>query len=290
MTSIALLGTVPIVPVLLELNHKVGYILGPILGVMFIIAFFGMMSFLAWEKHRDIAHAQDVEKAKPAPKKRSRLMAVLTCAACRGAGSRRGAKAPPSAAATPAMGATPVKPGQAAAAQAGAGAGAGVSPGRDPRNLSPLNLFKGGKGASPAPAQAQGSNNFMTSNPVYGSTTPATPGSAASGARSPVADFFKRSSSQVCSDAMVHLICTPLPTINAHSCGRGLWLMVLTYIILLLLMDMADACCLLFQVSSLATRMSGGGRTPTAQGAGEGGAAVGQAAQMETPRGAATPR
>jgi hypothetical protein len=182
---------------------------------MFIIAFFGMMSFLAWEKHRDIAHAQDVESAKPAPNKRTGLMAVLTCAACRGGGggSRRGAKASPSAAATPVMGATPLKPGQAAATQAGAGAGAGVSPGRDPRNLSPLNLFKGGKGASPAPAQAQGSNDFMTSNPVYGSTTPASPGSAASGARSPVADFFKRSSSQVCSAAMVHLMCTPLPTI-----------------------------------------------------------------------------
>ena len=73
---------------------------------------------------------------------------------------------------------------------------------------------------------------------------------------------------------------------NAHSCGRGLGLrlMVLDYIILLLLIDVTDACCLLVQVSSLATRTSGGGRTPTAQGAGEGGA------QMETPRGAATPR
>ena len=86
-TSIALLGTVPIVPVDVTLPHKVGYILGPILGVLFIVAFFGMMSFLAWEKHRDVSKAQDVESNNPKagnkPGRFGALGGLLACLACR---------------------------------------------------------------------------------------------------------------------------------------------------------------------------------------------------------------
>ena len=204
-TSIALLGTQPIVPKDLELPHKLGYILGPILGVLAIITFFGAMAFLAYEKHRHIRDAQknqDVEAAKRKANKPSTLGAltgILTCAACRG-GKSRGAAAKPAgkAAATPPAGVSPAKqpqqttPNTRAAPAAGAPEG-GVSPTRDPRNLSPLNLFKSGKreaGAAQAPAQ----NDFMTSNPVYGSPSPATP---ASGGRSPVTDFFRSSSRKV---------------------------------------------------------------------------------------------
>jgi len=79
-----------------------------------------------------------------------------------------------------------------------AGAAAGVSPARDRRNLSPLNLFKGGKrDTSAAQPQAQNQNTFLTSNPMYGSNTPATPATPVSAGRSPVGNFFRSSSSKV---------------------------------------------------------------------------------------------
>lgn len=54
MQSVVLLATVPIVPVLVELNHKVGYIVGPTLAVLAIVAFFGTLLFLHLEKARDL--------------------------------------------------------------------------------------------------------------------------------------------------------------------------------------------------------------------------------------------
>ena len=61
--SIVLLATVPIVPVPIELNHKVGYIIGPTLAVLAIFAFFGTLFFLNLEKERDL-RASRGEKAK----------------------------------------------------------------------------------------------------------------------------------------------------------------------------------------------------------------------------------
>lgn len=61
--SIVLLATVPIVPVPVELNHKVGYIVGPTLAVLAIFAFFGTLFFLHLEKERDL-RASRGEKAK----------------------------------------------------------------------------------------------------------------------------------------------------------------------------------------------------------------------------------
>ena len=207
-TSIALLGTQPVVPTDLTLPHKVGYILGPILAVLAIVAFFGSMFFLAHEKHRNIRDAQDekdMEAGKHAghrPNRFGALAGILTCAACRG-GRSRGAAAKPAqkAAAAPAAGPSPAKQPQLATPKARAapatGAPEAVSPSRNPRNLSPLNLFKSGNrreaGANHPPAQ----NDFMTSNPVYGSRTPATPATPASGGRSPVTDFFRSSSRKV---------------------------------------------------------------------------------------------
>lgn len=239
-TSIALLGTVPIVPVLIEKNHTVGYVLGPILAVLAIASFFGAMAYLAYEKHRDIKDAQDVEGGKPKARRGglSALAGILTCAACRGGRSRRSAAAK-CAAPGAGAGAAPLKEQELTPNSKGAPA-AGVSPARDPRNLSPLNLFKGGRrtgGAAAAPAVAQ-NEDFMTHNPMYGSGTPgapATPGSAASGGRTPVADFFRRSSSQLSS-----------------AVGRV--------------------------------------RTQRAPGQGQEAAAAGNAAEMETPRGAPSPR
>lgn len=111
-TSIALLGTVPIVPKDVTLPHKVGYILGPILGVLFIAFFFGMMSFLAWEKHRDISKAQDVESNNPKagnkPRRAGALGGLLGCLACqRGRGSGAAAE-PAGKTASPAKGADTV--------------------------------------------------------------------------------------------------------------------------------------------------------------------------------------
>ncbi len=201
-TSIALLGTEPIVPKDLTLPHKLGYILGPILGVLAILCFFGMMLYLDFEKRSNIKHAEhdkDVEAAKRKGNRPSGFGGILSaffCAACRNS-RRRGAAS--KTASTPAAGVSPAKqpqqttPNRAAPA---AGAPEGVSPTRDPRNLSPLNLFKSGKGGAGA-AQPPAQNDFMTSNPVYGSRTPATPATPASGGRSPVTDFFRNSSRKV---------------------------------------------------------------------------------------------
>ena len=52
--SVVLLATVPIVPVPIQLNHTVGYILGPVLAVLAIFAFFGTLFFLHLEKERDL--------------------------------------------------------------------------------------------------------------------------------------------------------------------------------------------------------------------------------------------
>ena len=111
-TTIALYATVPIVPVDVTLPHKVGYILGPILGVLFIALFFGMMSFLAWEKHRDISKAQDVESNNPKagnkPRRAGALGGLLGCLACqRGRGGGAAAE-PAGKTASPAKGADTV--------------------------------------------------------------------------------------------------------------------------------------------------------------------------------------
>lgn len=206
-TSIALLGTQPVVPTDVTLPHKIGYILGPILAVLAIVAFFGSMFFLAHEKHRNIRDAQDekdMEASKHEGSRPSRfgaLAGILTCAACRGSRNRGAAAKPaPETTTAPAADVSPAKQPQLATPNAraapAAGGPEGVSPTRDPRNLSPLNLFKSGRreaGAAQPPAQ----NDFMTSNPVYGSRTPATPATPASGGRSPVTDFFRSGSRKV---------------------------------------------------------------------------------------------
>ena len=198
-TSIALFGTVPVVPTDLTLPHKLGYILGPILGVLAILSFFGMMLYLDFEKRSNIKYAEndkDVEAARKGnkPSRFGALAGCLTCAACRGGRSRgAGGKT----ATTPAAGASPAKqPQQATPNRAAPAAGSpeAVSPQRDPRNLSPLNLFKSGKGKAGTTQPPAQNNDFMTSNPVYGSNAPATP---ASGGRSPVTDFFRSSSRKV---------------------------------------------------------------------------------------------
>ena len=223
-TTISLLGTVPIVPVDITLPHKVGYILGPILAVFFIAFFFGMMSYLAWEKNRNIKSAQDVEGqktvGKPGKAGRAGMLAGL---ASRFRGGRSGKKAAPAqptaargaangtanGAAPAAAGHTAMQPqqmtpnGKGSAAltgpEAAAAAELGVSPARDPRNLSPLSLFKSGGRRSGRTETPRPQDDFMTSNPMYGSSTPATPGSAASGKRSPVMDFFGRTRSELAS-------------------------------------------------------------------------------------------
>ncbi len=120
------------------------------------------------------------------------LAGILTCAACRG-GRNRGAAARKTAT-TPAAGVSPMKEPQQTTPNRGApaaGAPAGVSPTRDPRNLSPLNMSKSGKREAGNP-QAPAQNDFMTSNPVYGSQTPATPATPASGGRSPGHRLFQK--------------------------------------------------------------------------------------------------
>jgi hypothetical protein len=52
--SFVLLASVPIVPVPAPQNHKVGYIVGPVLAVLVIFAFFGALAWLQMEKSRDI--------------------------------------------------------------------------------------------------------------------------------------------------------------------------------------------------------------------------------------------
>ena len=226
-TTISLLGTVPIVPVDVTLPHKVGYILGPILAVFCIAFFFGMMSFLAWEKNRNIKSAQDVEGQKPVSKKpgtagKAGMAGMLAGLASRfrgGRSNKKAAAAQPTAtrgavngtangAAPAAAGDTTMQPqqmtpnGKGAALtgpEAAAAAELGVSPARDPRNLSPLSLFKGGGRRAGRTKTPRPQDDFMTSNPMYGSSTPATPGSAASGKRSPVMDFFGRTRSELAS-------------------------------------------------------------------------------------------
>ena len=202
-TSIALFGTIPVVPTDLTLPHKLGYILGPICGVLAILAFFGALIYLDIEKRSNIKHAENDKDVEAARRKGSRpgclgaLAGILTCAACRG-GRNRGAAARKTAT-TPAAGVSPMKEPQQTTPNRGApaaGAPAGVSPTRDPRNLSPLNMSKSGKREAGNP-QAPAQNDFMTSNPVYGSQTPATPATPASGGRSPVTDFFRNSSRKV---------------------------------------------------------------------------------------------
>ena len=211
-------------PVDVTLPHKVGYILGPILAVCFIAFFFGMMSYLAWEKHRNIKNAQDVEGQKPVGKpgtggkpgmlaglasrfrggRSGRKAGTAQPTATKGAANGTANGAVPAASEDTAMQPQQMTPNGKAAALTGPEAAAatelGVSPTRDPRNLSPLSLFKGGGRRSGRTDTTRPQDDFMTSNPMYGSSTPATPGSAAStGKRSPVMDFFGRSRSELAS-------------------------------------------------------------------------------------------